>query len=53
MLIWELALVAQALTVSVPVKGSFVVNTFDLNEHGDFFAVSVPVKGSFVVNWHI
>jgi hypothetical protein len=38
--------------VSVPVKGSFVVNTNDIlkNYKG---IVSVPVKGSFVVNQRI
>ena len=36
--------------VSVPVKGSFVVNMFYLSFSAMAFNVSVPVKGSFVVN---
>ena len=37
--------------VSVPVKGSFVVNLYHGDPWGYGSCVSVPVKGSFVVNY--
>ena len=41
--------VRELLPVSVPVKGSFVVNKMAKTKEERIY-VSVPVKGSFVVN---